>query len=57
MAVRYSLYDIASANARSVGGLSDASRGTSLENRDQTVAVSSLVTWGRRHGQRPARRS
>ncbi len=46
MAVRYSLYDISSANARSVGGLSDASRGTSLENRDQTVAVSSLVTWG-----------
>jgi Carboxypeptidase regulatory-like domain/TonB dependent receptor len=41
---RYGLYDITSENARSVGGLNDASRGTSLANRDQTVAVSSVMT-------------
>ncbi len=41
---RYSLYDISSENARSVGGLNDSSRGTSLENRDQSVAFASVVT-------------
>ena len=46
LAFRYSLYDIASPNARSVGALSDVSRGTRLDNSDQTAAVSSLVTWG-----------
>jgi len=38
--VRYSLYEVASPNARTVGGLNAISRGTSLDNRDQTVAAS-----------------
>ena len=41
---RYSLYRISSENARSVGGLNDLSRGTSLDNRDQSVAFGSVVT-------------
>jgi hypothetical protein len=41
---RYSFYDISSENARSVGALNDISRGTSLNNRDQSVAFSSVVT-------------
>jgi hypothetical protein len=40
---RYSLYDIASHNARSAGGLSDVSRGTRLGNRDQTIALSEVA--------------
>ncbi|HYI97849.1 MAG TPA: carboxypeptidase regulatory-like domain-containing protein [Bryobacteraceae bacterium] len=42
--VRFNLYDIASDNARSVGGLSDVSRGTRLDNRDYTIAASHVVT-------------
>jgi hypothetical protein len=42
--VRYSLYDVRSANARSVGGLNAESRGTALDNRDQTVALSFVAT-------------
>ena len=38
LALRYSLYDVGSANARNAGGLNDVSRGTRLDNRDQTVA-------------------
>ncbi len=41
---RYSLYDVQSANARSVGGLNAESRGTALDNRDQTVAASYVAT-------------
>ncbi len=41
---RYSFYDISSENARSVGALNDISRGTSLDNRDQSVAFASVVT-------------
>ncbi len=41
---RYSLYDLASTNARNVGGLGALSRGTGLENRDQTVALSHVYT-------------
>ena len=41
---RYSFYDISSENARSVGALTDISRGTSLDNRDQSVAFASVVT-------------
>jgi hypothetical protein len=37
---RYSLYDVSSANARTVGALNDSSRGTALDNRDQTLAAS-----------------
>ncbi len=44
LVARYSLYDISSDNARSVGALSDVSRGTSLANRDQTGALTSIVT-------------
>ena len=42
--MRYSLYDVASENARNVGGLNAVSRGTALDNRDQTVAVNWLTT-------------
>jgi hypothetical protein len=38
--LRYSLYFLTSSNARSVGGLSDVSRGTALENRDQSWSAS-----------------
>jgi hypothetical protein len=41
---RYSFYDIESLNARGVGGLNAASRGTALYDRDQTVAVSEVAT-------------
>jgi carboxypeptidase family protein/TonB-dependent receptor-like protein len=40
--LRYSVYDVGSPNARGVGGLSDVSRGTRLDDRDQTAAVSVL---------------
>ena len=42
MEFRYSLYDVASPNARGVGGLSDVSRGSRLDDRDQTFAASLL---------------
>jgi Carboxypeptidase regulatory-like domain/TonB dependent receptor len=38
LGIRYSLYDVASENARNVGGLNAVSRGTRLDNRDQTLA-------------------
>lgn len=40
---RYSLYDIASPNSRSVGGLNDISRGTRLDNRDQGIAIGEVA--------------
>lgn len=43
-AARYSFYDISSANARTVGGLNSVSRGTSLDNRDQTWTASNVTT-------------
>jgi hypothetical protein len=36
---RYSIYDVGSPNARGAGGLSDVSRGTRLDDRDQTLAA------------------
>lgn len=36
--VRYTVYDVTSANARNVSGLSDVSRGTALDDTDQTIA-------------------
>ncbi|HEY0385664.1 MAG TPA: TonB-dependent receptor, partial [Pyrinomonadaceae bacterium] len=45
---RYSLYDIKASNARNVGGLNAVSRGTSLDNRDQTLAASNVTTISRR---------
>lgn len=44
LTARYSFYDIESLNARSVGGLNAASRGTALEDRDQSFAVSEVAT-------------
>lgn len=44
--VRYSFYDIDSPNARGVGGLNAISRGTSLANRDQTMAISEITSLG-----------
>jgi hypothetical protein len=41
---RYSFYDIEGLNARGVGGLNAISRGTALDNRDQTIAVSEVAT-------------
>ncbi|HYG79773.1 MAG TPA: TonB-dependent receptor, partial [Pyrinomonadaceae bacterium] len=45
---RYSLYDIRAVNSRTVGGLNSVSRGTSLDNRDQTFAASNVTTLGPR---------
>ena len=44
LTARYNLYDIKSLNARNVGGLNAVSRGTGLEDRDQTVALSLATT-------------
>ncbi|MDQ6700673.1 MAG: TonB-dependent receptor, partial [Acidobacteriota bacterium] len=44
VAARYSLYDVTSTNARNVGGLGALSRGTGLENRDRTIALSHVYT-------------
>ncbi|HEX8073066.1 MAG TPA: carboxypeptidase regulatory-like domain-containing protein [Pyrinomonadaceae bacterium] len=44
LAARYSLYDLAAANARNVGGTNDASRGSGLTDRDQTLAASLIST-------------
>lgn len=40
---RYSLYDISALNSRTVGGLNAVSRGTNLDNLDQTIAVSNVT--------------
>lgn len=45
---RYSLYDISALNSRNVGGLNSISRGTGLDNRDQTVAASNVTTLSAR---------
>jgi hypothetical protein len=45
---RYSLYDISSPNSRSVGSLNAVSRGTRLDNRDQTVALSDVAALSAR---------
>lgn len=42
--VRYSLYDAPSSNSRGAGGLSAPSASSGLNNRDQTLAVSNIVT-------------
>jgi hypothetical protein len=44
LTVRYSFYDIESTNARSVGGLNAVSRGSALDNRDQTLALAHVAT-------------
>jgi hypothetical protein len=45
---RYGFYDVASDNARGVGGLNTASRGTRLDNVDNTAAASWLTSLGSR---------
>ncbi len=42
LAIRYNLYDLASTNARTIGGLNATSRGSALDNRDQTFAATDL---------------
>lgn len=44
LTLRLNTYDVTSDNARSTGGLNSASRGTSLENHDRTLAMSNLWT-------------
>jgi hypothetical protein len=46
LAARYSLYRLDALNARNVGGLNAASRGTALETRDQALALSLVTTLG-----------
>ena len=41
--VRYSLYNIAAINSRTVGGLNAVSRGTDLDNRDHTIAAGNIT--------------
>ena len=41
---RYSLYHITANNSRTVGGLNAVSRGSGLDDTDQTVAVSNITT-------------
>jgi outer membrane receptor protein involved in Fe transport len=48
LSLRASTYDVASANARTVGGLNAESRGTSLENRDFTIALNDVWTASER---------
>jgi hypothetical protein len=48
LAARYNLYDIKSLNARNVGGLNAVSRGTALDDDDQTLAASLVSTLSRR---------
>jgi hypothetical protein len=44
LTARYSLYDVTAINSRNVGGLNAVSRGTALDNRDQTLAVNNITT-------------
>jgi len=48
LAIRYSLYDIASSNSRGAGGLNAPSASSGLETRDQAIAVSNTVTLSSR---------
>ena len=48
MAARYSLYHISAVNSRTVGGLNAVSRGSGLDDTDQTIAVSDVATIGRK---------
>ena len=44
LSARYSLYHIEAANSRNVGGLNAVSRGTGINDTDQTVQVSNVTT-------------
>ena len=43
-AVRYSLYDVSSANSRGAGALNAATASAGLDNTDQTIAFSNILT-------------
>jgi hypothetical protein len=45
---RYSVYHITAGNSRNVGGLNAVSRGSDLDNTDQTVSVSNITTLNSR---------
>jgi len=45
---RYSVYHINAVNSRTVGGLNAVSRGTGLDDTDQTVQVSNVTTFNSR---------
>lgn len=44
LSARYSLYHITADNSRSVGGLNTVSRGSGLDDTDQTIEVSNITT-------------
>jgi hypothetical protein len=44
LTVRYSLYDVSSLNSRGAGGLSAPSASAGLDNVDQTIAFSNMLT-------------
>jgi hypothetical protein len=44
LSARYSLYHITADNSRTVGGLNAISRGSGLDDTDQTVALSNITT-------------
>jgi carboxypeptidase family protein len=48
LSARYSLYHINAVNSRTVGGLNAVSRGTGLNDTDQTVQVSNVTTFSSR---------
>lgn len=48
LSVRYSFYDVTSDNARGAGGLSAPSASSGLDNRDQAIALSNVLTLGTR---------
>src|SRR6185295_15605846 len=48
LSARYSLYHIEAVNSRNVGGLNAVSRGTGINDTDQTVQVSNVTTLSSR---------
>jgi outer membrane receptor protein involved in Fe transport len=44
LSIRYSLYDVAAENSRGAGGLNAPSASSSLDNLDQTIALSNTLT-------------
>ena len=44
LSARYSLYHITAENSRTVGGLNAISRGSGIDNKDQTLQVSNITT-------------
>ena len=48
LSARYSYYDISSLNARNVGGINAVSRGTALDDRDQSIVLSEVASFSPR---------